>query len=61
MSRTYQTTIPTRSEMHDIIRAAFDRGVTFTPPKPTVLTRSSDREVVGFRNKVVIAKVRWEH
>lgn len=29
MSRTYQTTIPTRSEMFRIIRTAFDRGVTF--------------------------------
>ena len=27
--RTYQTTIPTRSEMFNIIRTAFDRGVTF--------------------------------
>lgn len=29
MSRTYQTTIPTRSEMYNIIRTAFYRGVTF--------------------------------
>ncbi len=29
MSRTYQTTIPTRSEMHNIIRRAFDHGLTF--------------------------------
>src|SRR5688500_9446676 len=29
MSRTYQTTIPTRSEMFNIIRTAFDRGITF--------------------------------
>lgn len=29
MSRTYQQTIPTRSEMLNIIRTAFDRGVTF--------------------------------
>lgn len=29
MSRTYQTTIPTRTEMHRIIRTAFERGVTF--------------------------------
>src|SRR4051794_16688083 len=29
MSRTSQTTIPARPEMIDIIRAAFDRGVTF--------------------------------
>jgi aryl-alcohol dehydrogenase-like predicted oxidoreductase len=29
MSRTYQTTVPYRPEMLNIIRAAFDRGVTF--------------------------------
>src|SRR5687767_8718325 len=29
MSRTYQTTVPSRPEMINIIRTAFDRGVTF--------------------------------
>jgi len=29
MSRTYQTTIPTRPEMLNIIRTAYDHGVTF--------------------------------
>ena len=29
MSRTYQTTVPARGEMIDIIRTAFDRGLTF--------------------------------
>jgi hypothetical protein len=29
MSRTYQTTIPNRSEMLNIIRTAFNRGVIF--------------------------------
>ena len=29
MSRRYETTVPYRPEMHRIIRAAFDRGVTF--------------------------------
>jgi hypothetical protein len=29
MSRTYQTTIPRRADMINIIRTAFDRGVTF--------------------------------
>ena len=29
MSRTYQTTIPNRVEMHNIIRTAFEHGVTF--------------------------------
>ena len=29
MARTYQTTIPSRPEMVNIIRAAYERGVTF--------------------------------
>src|SRR6185503_5928657 len=29
MSRKYETTVPYRPEMIDIIRAAYDRGVTF--------------------------------
>jgi len=29
MSRTYQQTIPTRAEMHNIIRSTFDHGLTF--------------------------------
>ena len=29
MSRTYQTTVPSRPEMINIIRTALDRGVTF--------------------------------
>ena len=29
MSRTYQTIIPTRSDMHDIIRTAYEKGLTF--------------------------------
>ena len=29
MSRTYQTTIPNRKQMHQIIHAAYDNGVTF--------------------------------
>jgi aryl-alcohol dehydrogenase-like predicted oxidoreductase len=28
-SRTYHTTVPSRPEMINIIRTAFDRGVTF--------------------------------
>ncbi|WP_415402029.1 aldo/keto reductase [Tateyamaria sp. SN3-11] len=28
-SRTFQTTVPNRSEMHNIIRTAFDEGITF--------------------------------
>ena len=29
MSRTFHTTVPSRPEMHNIIRTAFERGVTF--------------------------------
>ena len=32
MSRTYQTTIPRRADMINIIRTAYDRGVTFFDP-----------------------------
>jgi aryl-alcohol dehydrogenase-like predicted oxidoreductase len=64
MSRTYQTTIPTRSEMHDIIRAAFDRGVTFFDAAeaygPHEVERILGEAVGSFRNKVVIAtKFGW--
>jgi hypothetical protein len=42
MSRTYQTTIPRRPEMINIIRTAFDRGVTSsTRRRRTVRTRSN--------------------
>jgi aryl-alcohol dehydrogenase-like predicted oxidoreductase len=64
MSRTYQTTIPTRTEMHNIIRAAFDRGVTFYDAAeaygPHEVERILGEGVAPFRNKVVIAtKFGW--
>jgi aryl-alcohol dehydrogenase-like predicted oxidoreductase len=64
MSRTYQTTIPTRSEMHNIIRAAFDRGVTFYDAAeaygPHEVERILGEGVATFRNQVVIAsKFGW--
>lgn len=64
MSRTYQTTIPRRPEMHRIIQAAFDRGVTFFDAAeaygPHEVERILGESVAGFRDKVVIAtKFGW--
>jgi aryl-alcohol dehydrogenase-like predicted oxidoreductase len=64
MSRTYQTTIPRRPEMHRIIRAAFDRGVTFFDAAeaygPHEVERILGEGVAGFRDKIVIAtKFGW--
>ncbi|MGE5199369.1 MAG: aldo/keto reductase, partial [Rhodospirillaceae bacterium] len=59
MSRTYQTTIPSRPEMLTIIRAAFDRGVTFFDAAeaygPHEVERILGEGVAPFRDKVVIA------
>ena len=64
MSRTYQTTIPTRSEMLNIIRTAFDRGLTFYDAAeaygPHEVERILGESVEPFRDKVVIAsKFGW--
>ncbi|MFZ0064403.1 MAG: aldo/keto reductase, partial [Pyrinomonadaceae bacterium] len=64
MSRTYQTTIPTRAEMHNIIRTAFDRGVTFFDAAeaygPHEVERILGEGIAPFRNKVVItSKFGW--
>lgn len=64
MSRTYQTTIPSRPEMHNIIRTAFDRGLTFYDAAeaygPHEVERILGEGVAPFRNKVVIAtKFGW--
>ena len=64
MSRTYQTTIPTRSEMLNIIRTAFDRGVTFYDAAeaygPHEVERILGEGVAPFREKVVItSKFGW--
>ena len=64
MSRTYQTTIPTRSQMHDIIRAAYDQGVTFYDAAeaygPHEVERILGEGVAPFRDKIVIAsKFGW--
>jgi aryl-alcohol dehydrogenase-like predicted oxidoreductase len=64
MSRTYQTTVPHRPEMHNIIRTAFDRGVTFFDAAeaygPHEVERILGEGVAPFRDKVVIAtKFGW--
>ncbi len=64
MSRTYQTTIPSRPEMLNIIRTAFDRGVTFFDAAeaygPHEVERILGEGVASFRSKVVIAsKFGW--
>ena len=64
MSRTYHTTIPSRPEMLNIIRAAFDRGVTFFDAAeaygPHEVERILGEGVAPFRDKVVItSKFGW--
>jgi aryl-alcohol dehydrogenase-like predicted oxidoreductase len=64
MSRTYQTTIPSRFEMHNIIRTAHDRGVTLFDAAeaygPFEVERILGEALVGIRNKVVIeTKFGW--
>jgi aryl-alcohol dehydrogenase-like predicted oxidoreductase len=64
MSRTYQMTVPSRPEMHNIIRTAFDRGVTFFDAAeaygPLEVERILGEGVQPFRDKVVIAtKFGW--
>ena len=64
MSRTYQTTIPLRSEMHNIIHTAFDNGVTFFDAAeaygPFEVERILGEGIESFRDEVVIAtKFGW--
>lgn len=64
MSRTYETTVPSRPEMLNIIRAAFDQGVTFYDAAeaygPFEVERILGEGVEPFRDKVVIAsKFGW--
>jgi aryl-alcohol dehydrogenase-like predicted oxidoreductase len=64
MSRTYQTTIPTRPEMINIIRKAFDNGVTLFDSAeaygPFEVERILGEALVPIRNKVVIeTKFGW--
>lgn len=59
MSRTYQTTIPHRPEMINIIRAAFEHGVTFFDAAeaygPHEVERILGEGVSPYRDQVVIA------
>jgi aryl-alcohol dehydrogenase-like predicted oxidoreductase len=64
MSRTYQTTIPYRPEMIDIIRKARDQGVTFFDAAeaygPHEVERILGEGVAPFRDEVTIAsKFGW--
>lgn len=64
MSRTYQTTVPYRPEMINIIRAAHDRGVTLFDTAeaygPHEVERILGEGVAPIRNEVVIAsKFGW--
>ena len=65
MHRTYQTTIPSRPEMLNIIRTAFDRGVTFFDCAeaygPHECERILGEAIASFRDKVVItSKFGWD-
>jgi aryl-alcohol dehydrogenase-like predicted oxidoreductase len=64
MSRTYQQTIPTRAEMYNIIRSAFDHGLTFYDAAeaygPLEVERILGEGVEPFRDQIVIAtKFGW--
>ena len=64
MSRTYQTTIPNRKEMHNIIRKAFDNGVTLFDTAeaygPLEVEKILGEATQGFRNNIVIeTKFGW--
>ncbi|WP_299503673.1 aldo/keto reductase [uncultured Roseobacter sp.] len=58
-SRTFQTTIPNRSEMHNIIGTAFDEGITFFDTAEVYGPHESER-ILGeassaFRDQIQIA------
>lgn len=64
MSRTYQTTIPSRPEMINIIRTAYENGVTFYDAAeaygPHEVERILGEGVAPFRDQIVIAtKFGW--
>ncbi|HEX8015676.1 MAG TPA: aldo/keto reductase, partial [Flavobacterium sp.] len=58
MHRTYQTTIPSRKEMHNIIQEAFDNGVTLFDTAeaygPFECEKILGEATSSFRNKIVI-------
>ena len=64
MHRRYETTVPYRPEMINILRAAFDRGVTFFDTAeaygPHECERILGEAIAPFRDKVVItSKFGW--
>lgn len=64
MTRKYETTVPYRPEMINIIRAAYDRDVTFFDAAeaygPHEVERLLGEATAPFRNKIVIAtKFGW--
>jgi aryl-alcohol dehydrogenase-like predicted oxidoreductase len=64
VSRKYETTVPYRPEMINIIRAAYDRGVTFFDTAeaygPLECERILGESIAPFRNKIVItSKFGW--
>jgi aryl-alcohol dehydrogenase-like predicted oxidoreductase len=64
MSRKYETTVPYRPEMINIIRTAYDRGVTFFDTAeaygPLECERILGESIAPFRDKVVItSKFGW--
>jgi aryl-alcohol dehydrogenase-like predicted oxidoreductase len=64
MGRTYQTTIPSRPEMINIIRTAHERGVTFFDTAeaygPHECERILGEAIAPFRDKIVItSKFGW--
>ena len=58
MSRSYETLVPYRPEMINIIRAAYDHGVTFFDTAeaygPIECERILGESIAPFRNKVAI-------
>ena len=64
MSRKYDTSVPNRNEMHQVIRTAYEQGVTFFDAAeaygPFEVERILGEGVKGFRDQVVIAtKFGW--
>jgi len=64
MSRKYETTVPYRPEMINIIRTAYDRGVTFFDAAeaygPFEVERILGEAITPFRDRVVItSKFGW--
>lgn len=58
-SRTFHTTIPNRAEMHNIIRTAFDQGITFFDTAEVYGPHESERilgeAIGGIRDQIQIA------